>query len=246
MRAIGYVRVSTARQAEKGVSMAAQEEKVRAWAKLNEAVAVDIFTDAGLSGKRADNRPALQRALEAVEKGDALVVYSLSRLARSTRDTLALADTLQKRGADLVSLSEKIDTTSAAGKMVFRMLAVLGEFERDQVSDRTRAALEHKRANGEKTGGEVPYGYRARAGRLFKVTREQRAIESMVRMRRQGRTLRAIGRALENAKVTRKDGARTWHPEAVRRILDRTIARRRVTDRSKRDRRDPHSEGVRA
>ena len=62
------------------------------------------------------------------------------------RDALAMADALTKKEADLVSLSEKIDTTSAAGTMVFRMLAVLSEFERDQISDRTRFALAHKRA----------------------------------------------------------------------------------------------------
>lgn len=92
--------------------------------------------DAGLSGKRADNRPELQKALDAVTKcSGVLLVYSLSRLARSTKDTLAISDRLEKADADLVSLSERIDTTSAAGKMVFRMLAVLAEFERDLVSD---------------------------------------------------------------------------------------------------------------
>ena len=120
MKTIGYVRVSTSGQAQDGVSLSAQEAKIRAWSELNGADDVVIFTDAGLSGKRADNRPALQDALRTVGKGDALVVYSLSRLARSTKDTISIAETLDKRGADLLSLSEKIDTTTAAGKMVFR------------------------------------------------------------------------------------------------------------------------------
>ena len=91
MKAIGYCRVSTEGQAVDGVSMDAQEAKIRAWAELNNADEVLLFTDAGISGKRADNRPALQDALRAVGKGDALIVYSLSRLARSTRDTLQIA-----------------------------------------------------------------------------------------------------------------------------------------------------------
>ena len=82
------------------------------------------MVDRGLSGGRCDNRPALKEALKAVCRGDSLVVYSLSRLARSTRDTLMIAETLERKGADLVSLSERIDTTSSTGKMVFRMLAV--------------------------------------------------------------------------------------------------------------------------
>src|SRR6266478_26241 len=106
-----------------------------------------------------DKRPGLQVAIDAVcASHGVLVVYSLSRLARNTRETLELGDRLNKAGADLVSLSEKIDTTSAAGKMIFRMLAVLSEFERDQVSERTTFALQHKKAKGEKLGGRVPYG----------------------------------------------------------------------------------------
>jgi site-specific DNA recombinase len=87
---------------------------------------VGCFEDAGLSGSRADNRPALQSALtEACRRKAALVVYSLSRLARSTTGAIKISERLNKSGADLVSLSEHIDTTSAAGKMVFRLLAVL-------------------------------------------------------------------------------------------------------------------------
>jgi site-specific DNA recombinase len=106
-----------------------------------------------------EKRAGLQAAIDAVcACGGVLVVYSLSRLARNTRETLELGERLSKAGADLVSLSEKIDTTSAAGKMVFRMLAVLAEFERDQVSERTTMALQYKKAQGEKLGGRIPYG----------------------------------------------------------------------------------------
>jgi DNA invertase Pin-like site-specific DNA recombinase len=79
-----------------------------------------------------------------------LVFYSLSRLARSTKDAIAISERLSRAGADLVSLSEKIDTTSAAGKMIFRLLAVLAEFERDLISERTKAALSVKREKRER------------------------------------------------------------------------------------------------
>ena len=105
MKAIGYVRVSTQGQAEDGVSLDAQEAKVRAWADLNGAEVV-IFRDEGISGKRSDNRPGLVAALDAVGKGDALVCYSLSRLSRSTKDTLTIADLLAKREADLEPVRE--------------------------------------------------------------------------------------------------------------------------------------------
>lgn len=220
MKAIGYVRVSTHGQAEDGVSLDAQEAKVRAWADLNGAAEVVIFRDEGISGKRSDNRPGLQAALDTVGKGDALIVYSLSRLSRSTKDTLILSEILLKKEADLVSLSEKIDTTTAAGKMVFRMLAVLSEFERDQISDRTRFALAHKKAQGEKTGGDVPFGFRVRKGKLHCHAEEQKAIDMILLLRASGASLRAICRSLEAAGIARKRGAVTWHPQIVSDILN--------------------------
>lgn len=222
MKAIGYVRVSTQGQAEDGVSLDAQEAKVRAWADLNGAAEVVIFRDEGISGKRSDNRPGLQAALDAVGKGDALIVYSLSRLSRSTKDTLILSEILLKKEADLVSLSEKIDTTTAAGKMVFRMLAVLSEFERDQISDRTRFALAHKKAQGEKTGGDVPFGFRVRKGKLYCHDEEQRTIDMIRDLAGKGESLRSICRSLEAAGIARKRGSVTWHPQIVSDILQRT------------------------
>jgi len=224
MKAIGYVRVSTDGQAQDGVSLAAQEAKIRTWADLNGADSVTTFRDAGLSGKRADNRPGLQEALNAVGEGDALIVYSLSRLARSTKDTITIAEALDRRGADLVSMSEKIDTTTAAGKMVFRMLAVLSEFERDQVGERTRFALAHKRANGEKTGGDVPYGYRLEDGRLVPDAGEQKALTLIRKLHATGASLREIARKLEARGYRTKTGRPHWHPQSVKQIIQRKAA----------------------
>jgi len=125
-----------------GVSLEAQQERIRAWVTANGYELGEIHFDAGMSGKRADNRPGLQAALADVcrERG-ALVVYSLSRLARSTKDAIGIAERLDRAHADLVSLTERIDTTSATGKLVFRILAVLSEFERDLISERTTTVL---------------------------------------------------------------------------------------------------------
>ena len=164
-RAYGYCRVSTPGQADFGVSLDAQTEKIRGWCSINGYELIQVLVDRGLSGGRYDNRPALQQTLQSISRGDSLVVYSLSRLARNTRDTLTIAETLEHRGADLVSLSERIDTTSSTGKMVFRMLAVLSEFERDVISERTSMAMVHLRNSGKYTGGFEPYGYRTEGGK---------------------------------------------------------------------------------
>ncbi len=222
-RAIGYVRVSTAGQATDGVSIEAQTARIRAWCDCNGYTLGDVFTDAGISGKRADNRPGLRRALDAASKrGAALVVYSLSRLARSTRDAIDIADRLDKSNADLVSLTERIDTTTAAGKMVFRMLAVLAEFERDLVSERTTAALAHKRRIGERTGG-IPYGWELAddATTLVAIDAEQAVIADIRDMRTAGKSYRAIAAELTERGVVTKHGNGRWSHQAVARIIRR-------------------------
>ena len=78
----------------------------------------------------------------------ALVSYSLSRLARSTKDALVIGEAVVKKKADMVSLTEQIDTTTAAGKMMFQMLSVLAEFECNLVAERTTNALQYKKRTG--------------------------------------------------------------------------------------------------
>lgn len=225
MNAIGYVRVSTEEQAREGVSLDAQEAKVRAWAALNDCPAPAMFRDEGLSGKRADNRPGLQAALDAARDGAALVVYSLSRLSRSTRDTLALADRLTKQGGQLVSLTERIDTTTAAGRMVLTVLAAMYQLEREQIGERTRDALRHMRAQGRKTGGDVPYGFRlAAGGRLVEDAAEQKALRHMRELRAKGYTLRDIAAELEREGYRTRRGLVHWQARSVQRILERAAA----------------------
>ena len=219
MKAVGYVRVSTQGQAEDGVSLEAQKAKIRAWCEANDYELVAIYKDA-ISGTKADIE-GRQAAIDN-SQGMALVVYSLSRFARSTKDTLHLAEHLEKRGTDLVSLTEKIDTTTAAGKMVFRMLAVLNEFERDQISERTRAALAHKKANGEKYA-PVPFGYREVNKRLVEVKHEARLVARMLKLREQGHTLTSIADWLNESGVEGKRGGR-WYASTISYIIKRQAA----------------------
>jgi site-specific DNA recombinase len=218
--AVLYTRVSTARQAQEGISQDAQLARARSWCESMGYRITGEYQDNGISGKRADNRPGLQDALNlACKQKAALVVYSLSRLARSTKDALSIAERLDKAGADLVSLSENIDTTSAAGKMVFRMLAVLSEFERDLVSERTSAALAHKRSNGYKTGGTLPFGYDVDSkGKLFTNDAEQEVARLIQSKRNQGTTLRAIAEELNSKGYTGKTG-KPWSAQTVNAVV---------------------------
>lgn len=206
---VGYVRVSTEEQAREGVSLAAQEAKIRAWHELNgEGRELVLFRDEGISGARAD-RAGLAGALGACRRGGVLVAYSLSRLSRSTRHTLELAETLEKRGCDLASLSERIDTSSASGRMIFRLLAVLAEFEREQIGERVSMALAHKRSRGERVSRFERSSNAARA----------RAVE----LHAAGASLRAIGRILSAEGLATVTGA-AWTPKVVRSMILRGAA----------------------
>lgn len=217
--AIGYIRVSTEGQAQDGVSLDAQRSKIEAWCSLNDYELAAVHVDAGISGKNC-NRPGLQDALADCRKGSALVVYSLSRLSRSVRDTMDIGDKLAKVGADLVSLSEKIDTTSASGKMVFRLLAVMNEFERDQISERTTTALQYKKSRGEKTGGQVPYGFTLAADgvALVENAAEQDVLAQARELKASGLSLRKVAVELQRRGFNARNGG-LFQSEQIRRMV---------------------------
>jgi site-specific DNA recombinase len=221
-KVIGYIRVSTTGQVEEGVSLEAQKAKIAAWCALNDGELVALFEDAGISGGGMVKREGLQAALAATTKGMALVTYSISRLARNTRDMLEIAERLEKKGADLVSLSERIDTTTASGRMVFRMLAVLAEFEREQIGERTRMALAHKKANGD-VYAATPFGFEAIEGRLVEVKAESAIVANIMAMREGGASLAAIAEALNTRGVEGKRGGK-WFPSTVRYLIQRQAA----------------------
>jgi len=224
--AIGYIRVSTSGQVDDGVSLDAQRERIAAYCVANDLELADVLVDAGISGKRADNRQQLQAALDkACSSKSVLIVYSLSRLARSTKDTIEIAERLDRAGADLVSLSEKIDTTTAAGKMVFRMLAVLAEFERDLVSERTTAAMAYKRQRGELVGS-IPFGFDLDDDGVTLVPNdtEQLVLELISDLRNDGYSLRAIAAELDRRNISTKTGQGTWQHTTIQRIIQRVAA----------------------
>lgn len=220
--AVGYVRVSTERQASEGVSLEAQRERIEAWAAYQGISLAAVHVDAGLSGGRADNRPGLQAALADVcKRRGILVVFSLSRMARSTTDAGNLSKRLEKAGADLVSLSENLDTTSAMGRFVFRLIASLAELEREQIVERTTSALAFKRRQGKRISGKIPYGYRLEGSDLVEVPDEQAVIRLILEWRARGISLRAIAAELETRQVTRQNGATSWPSNVVLMIARR-------------------------
>lgn len=149
MRSIGYVRVSTERQADRGISLEAQEAKIRAMATVQGADLIDVIVDGGESAKSL-NRPGLQRLLEMVNKGEvqAIIIAKLDRLTRSVKDLCGLLELLEKRKVALVSVAESLDTSTAAGRLVITIMGAVSQWEREAIGERTRDVLRHKRAPG--------------------------------------------------------------------------------------------------
>ena len=139
---IGYARVSTEEQ-----ETAAQEKA------LLDAGCEKIFLEKA-SGGRWD-RPELHRLLDQLRQGDILVVWKLDRLSRSLRDVLLILEKIDQLGAGFRSLTESVDTTSAAGRMMMQIVAAFAEFERAMLQERTRAGLEVARRQG-RVGGRSP------------------------------------------------------------------------------------------
>jgi len=222
MQAFGYARVSTVAQGEDGVSLENQRERIAAWCIVGGLSLERVYVET-MSGSRATNRPELQAALSTVCRAKGvLVVYSLSRLARSVRDTLDIAERLERAGANLASLSERIDTSSAVGKMVFRLLSTLNEFERDQLAERTESAMGHLRRSGRRISGRVPFGYDlASDGRnLAPNGQEQAILTRILGLRANGSSFARIAGELAAEGIPTKEGGQ-WHPATVRQILRR-------------------------
>lgn len=219
MKAIGYVRVSTEEQARGGVSLAAQEEKVRAWAALMDADLVDVVVDAGYSGAKID-RPGLSEALERLRSGEAetLVVYAIDRLSRSTLDFLATVRDLAKAGVGFVSVRESLDSGSPHGKFTMTILAAVAEMERDLIASRTSEGMARCAAE-RRVYGSTPYGFARADGRLVEVPEEVAIIDVMRRRRLEGWSLRAIADYLNGCGVKSRTG-RTWRHTAVKSVLE--------------------------
>lgn len=208
-RAVAYLRVSTEKQADAGVSLDAQRAKIEAYASLYDLELCAIVVDAGVSAKTLA-RPGLTeaRGLLASKTADALIVAKLDRLTRSVRDLgeLIESDFASNRAA-LLSVGEQIDTRSAAGRLVLNILGSVSQWEREAIGERTSAAMLHMSANGEYVGGDAPYGYGPGVdGKLVAIEIEQDVLALARELRASGLSLRVVARRLDAAGFRARSG----------------------------------------
>jgi DNA invertase Pin-like site-specific DNA recombinase len=229
MKVVLYCRVSTEEQAGSGVSLEVQEAKLRAYAELFDLEVAAVVVDAGESAKSL-KRPGLQRALTMLDSGqaDGICVTKLCRLTRSVSDWQTLIQNYfsDKAGKQLLSVSDSIDTRSAAGRLVLNVLMSVAAWEREVICERTREALGHKIANHQRVG-KVRYGYELGPdGRtLVENPAEQEVIEVINILRTSGYSLQGIAAELNRRAIPTKSGSGPWIYTAVNRILKRSTGR---------------------
>jgi DNA invertase Pin-like site-specific DNA recombinase len=202
---IGYVRCSTAEQADSGLGLAAQRATIAAEATRRDVTVTRVYEDAGMSGKSLAGRPALAEALDALAAGQAsvLVVAKLDRLARSVADFAGLVRRAEAEGWAILACDLGVDMTSPTGGLLANVTASVAEWERRIIATRTREALAAKRAAGVRLGRP----------RLLAP-----AVAARIRSERSaGATLAAIAGRLNAEAVTTPSG-RPWSPALVRKV----------------------------
>lgn len=219
MLALGYVRVSTEKQADEGVSLAAQEAKIRAIAVVRGVHLAEVIVDAE-SGKSL-NRAGAKRLLEMVGRGEVgtIIIAKLDRLTRSVKDLCGLLELFEKKNVALISVAESLDTSSAAGRLVITIMGAVSQWEREAIGERTRDALRHKGGQGERTGN-IRYGYRlAGDGKHVESDpAEQAALREIHALRRGGGSLRSIAADL-NAQGHRTRRGSPWRHTYIASML---------------------------
>lgn len=222
MECIGYVRCSTQEQSREGVSLDAQRAQLEQWAQRAGARLVNIYADEGVSGGAPiDKRPGLLEAIEAVRGGIALVVVKRDRLARDAFLSAWLEKEIKRRRGRIISIAgEGTESDDPSAMLMRRLVDAFSEYERAVIRARTRAAMQHKRANGQRVG-TVPYGFDLDPdGRTLVANGAEQAILATIRERRsEGWTLQRIATDLTDRGIPTKKGRPRWSHQAVRYML---------------------------
>lgn len=217
MATIAYLRVSTDQQADSGAGLDAQHDACTKSA----GVLAGVYRDEGVSGSAGlEKRPALLEAIGALKKGDVLMVAKRDRLGRDPLVVAMIESAVQRKGARIVSAAgEGTDSDSPADVLMRRMIDAFAEYERLIIGARTKAALQAKKARGERTGS-VPYGYTLADDEktLEPNPTEQAVITEARKLKAAGLSLRKVAAELARRGFYARNGAQ-FEAEQVRRMV---------------------------
>jgi DNA invertase Pin-like site-specific DNA recombinase len=221
-----YVRVSTDEQVKDGVSIEQQQKDIERYCEYNQFTIVKTYLDEGYSGTDME-RPQFNLLLFEAQAKELIIVYDLSRFSRKTWHAIKTAEDLSIRDIYLVSLKDRIDLSTAMGKCMFSMTCVFFALERDKISERTSAALQHLSKEG-KLRSKAPFGWRYIGWDkdLEPVPEQQAVAKRIIEMHKEGISLSGMCTKLNkeglNSCLTlnkETDKIQVFYPQTVKRIL---------------------------
>ena len=230
MKCVLYPRVSTEMQVD-GFSLDGQRSSLKRFADREEMTVVDIYEDAGKSGKSIEGRPAFKKMLSDIENGlqiDYILVYKLSRFGRNAADILNSLEFIQSYGINLICIEEGIDSSQASGKLLISVLSAVAEIERENIIEQTMNGRKEKARQGGWNGGFAPYGYYLKDKNLF--IQEEEAEVIRIIYDKFANTEMGYGGVAQYLnlqgikKIQRQNGKLSeWSGHLVRQILDNPV-----------------------
>ena len=230
-----YTRVSTDNQAEKEFSSCeAQEEKIRSFvASQNNWQIFKVYSDAGYSGATL-NRPGLQQLLSDLkkEKIDIVLVYKIDRLTRSPKDFYQLIEFFEQAKIDFISITERFDTSTPAGRLLRNIMLTFAQFERELTSERTRDKMLERAKKGLWNGGLIPYGYSRQDKKLIINPKEAEIIKSIFEKYLETQSLSAVYKFLKEKGIKNRVG-KNFSKTNIAHILRNVVYIGKVKNRDK-------------
>ncbi len=217
-----YTRVSTEDQAKEGFSLAAQEERLRAYCQARGWEIAGSYRDDGHSGRNI-RRPAYQKMMEERDQWDTILVLKMDRIHRNSRHFMEMMEDLGKAEKDFVSATESLDTTTAMGRFVMDIIQRIAQLESEQIGERVYMGMSQKAKTGPGVlGFPAPLGYEVSDGALRIIDREAVTVKEIFERARTGETMEAIAKALNDRNVPTKRG-RGWTPVKIYRIIHNPV-----------------------
>jgi site-specific DNA recombinase len=218
-KVIGYVRVSSLVQKEKGNSIPNQIEKIKSYCKLNGYELVDILKDDGISGMSKSKRKDYLKLIDIMEDRniDGVVVNDLSRIGRKMSDVVEFVDIIKKKQIEFHSIKEGINNVSNVGGLIINILSSINQFEVEMLRNRISEVKQYKKSK-DLVYGNLIYGKSKDGNRLIDNIDELKTIKYMKYLRKKGYSYFKISDRLNKRNIKSKNGNQ-WYGSGVRNVL---------------------------